>query len=204
MTSGSIHTLFLDIGGVLLTNGWDRQARQLAVEIFHLDYQEMDERHHLIFDTFESGKISLDEYLERVVFYQSRPFSRDDFKAFVFSRSQPYQDMLDLVRGLKRKYGLKIVAVSNEGYELAQYRIQKFHLKDIFDAFIISCFAHFRKPDLDIFRLAQAVVQAEPSETVFIDDRFMFVQVAESLGLHGIHHVSTEETKDKLAEFGLI
>jgi len=81
-----VTTLFLDIGGVLLTNGWDRKARQLAAETFHLDHSEFDERHHLTFDTYEEGKLSLDEYLDRVVFCEERPFSREAFKAFMFSR----------------------------------------------------------------------------------------------------------------------
>ena len=90
----SITTLFLDIGGVLLTNGWDRKARQIAAETFHLEHTEFDERHHLTFDTYEEGKLNLDEYLDRVVFYQERAFSRQDFRAFKFSRSQPYPDTL--------------------------------------------------------------------------------------------------------------
>ena len=80
-----ITTLFLDIGGVLLTNGWDRQARRLAAERFQLDHGEFDERHHLTFDTYEEGKLSLDEYLDRVVFFGERAFSREAFKAFMFS-----------------------------------------------------------------------------------------------------------------------
>ncbi len=203
MTMPAIHTLFLDIGGVLLTNGWDGQARQLAAERFQLDYPEMDERHRLIFDTYELGKISLDEYLDRVVFNQLRAFSKDDFRAFVYSRSQPYSEMLEFIQKLKKKYGLKIVAVSNEGYELAQYRIQKFHLLDIFDCFVISCFVHVRKPDRDIFRIALDISQSVAAETIFIDDRMMFAQVAETLGLHGIHHKNFEETKTQLAAFGL-
>jgi putative hydrolase of the HAD superfamily len=114
----SITTLFLDIGGVLLTNGWDWKARQIAAETFHLEHTEFDERHHLTFDTYEEGKLNLDEYLDRVVFYQERAFSREDFRAFMFSRSQPYPDMLELVRALKKQRGLRVVAVSNGGREL--------------------------------------------------------------------------------------
>ncbi len=90
-----ITTLFLDLGGVLLTNGWDRAARQRAAERFHLDYDETNERHHLTFDTFEEGKLTLDEYLDRVVFYQPRDFSRGTFVEFMYAQSQPYQDMID-------------------------------------------------------------------------------------------------------------
>ena len=118
--------IFCDIGGVLLTNGWDREARKKAIKLFRLDATETEERHHLSFDTYESGKISLSEYLKRLVFYTKRDFSEDDFRAFMFEQSQPYTEMLDLIRGIKEKYGIKIAVVNNEGRELNNYRIHKF------------------------------------------------------------------------------
>ena len=121
----SITTLFLDIGGVLLTNGWDRHARMHAAETFHIDFGEMDERHHLTYDIYEAGRLSLEDYLNRVVFYEERPFSIEEFRTFMFSRSQPYNEMIDLVRVLKTRHHLKTVAVSNEGRELTRYRIQQ-------------------------------------------------------------------------------
>src|SRR6476620_12625156 len=126
--SSPITTLFLDIGGVLLTNGWDRGMRKLASKKFGLDYEEMDERHHLTFDTYEEGKLSLDEYLNRVVFYQDRSFSREEFKTFIYSQSQPFPKMIEWVRGLKAQHDLQIAAVSNEGRELTTYRVQQFKL----------------------------------------------------------------------------
>ncbi len=203
MSTNSITTLFLDIGGVLLTNGWDHKARKLAAETFGLDYEELDGRHQLVFDTYEEGKLSLDEYLDRVVFYQERPFSRLDFKDFMFRRSQPYPDMLNLVRTLKKQYGLRIVAVSNEGRELTLYRIQQFNLREIFDACIASCFVHFRKPDPDIYRIALDVSQSSLAEVVYVDDRLMFVQVAEQLGIQGIHHTTYQTTREALSGLGL-
>src|ERR1041384_2585067 len=124
-----ITTLFLDIGGVLLTNGWDHNSRKRAAETFGLDYDEMSERHHLTFDTYEEGKLSLDEYLNRVVFYQERSFSREEFKKFMYAQSKPYPDMIKLIRGLKSQYGLRVAAVSNEGRELTIYRVQQFKLR---------------------------------------------------------------------------
>ena len=200
----SITTLFLDIGGVLLTNGWDRQARRLAAEKFQLDHEDFDERHHLTFDTYEEGKLSLDDYLDRVVFFEERAFSKEVFKAFMFGRSQPYEDMLSLMRTLKARYGLKIVAVSNEGRELTIHRIEQFNLREIFDAFVCSCFVHFRKPDPDIFRMALDVSQSPVEETVYIDDRLMFVQVAASLGIGGIQHTDYDTTRLALEKLGLV
>lgn len=198
-----ITTLFLDIGGVLLTNGWDHTIRKSAAEKFGLDYEEMDERHHLTFDTYEEGKLSLDGYLNRVVFYQERSFSRDEFKAFMYSQSQPFPDMIELMRGLKSQYGLEVAAVSNEGRELTVYRVQQFKLGTFIDFFVSSCFVHYRKPDEDMYRIALDIAQVRPEQVIYIDDRAMFVEVARGLGIEGIIHTSFESTRKVLEGFGL-
>jgi len=201
--SAPITTLFVDIGGVLLTNGWDRGRRHLASEKFGLDYEEMNERHHLTFDTYEVGKLSLDEYLERVVFYQPREFSVDDFKSFMFAQSQPFPEMIELVRALKQKHGLQIAAVSNEGRELTTYRVEQFKLGSFIDFFISSCFVHYRKPDADIFRIALDIAQVRPQQVIYIDDRPMFVDVAQQLDIRGIVHTDHESTGKTLESLGL-
>jgi putative hydrolase of the HAD superfamily len=199
----AITTLFLDIGGVLLTNGWDRYARQRAAETFDLDHQEMDERHHLTFDTYEEGKLSLDQYLDRVVFFKERDFSRQDFKAFMFDQSKPFPNMISLVRSLRSRYNLKIAAVSNEGRELTIHRIKTFGLGSFMDFFISSCFVHFRKPDEDMYRMALDVAQVPPGQVVYVDDRPMFVEVAQTLGIRGIWHEGYRETMTALERLGL-
>jgi len=199
----SITTLFLDIGGVLLTNGWDRHARMHAAETFHLDFGEMDERHHLIYDIYEAGKLSLEEYLQRVIFYEKRPFSMEEIRTFMFSRSQPYNEMIDLVRVLKARHRLKTVAVSNEGRELTRYRIQQFELGELIDSFVSSCFVHYRKPDPDIYHIALDISQSAPEQVVYMDDRRLFVEIAESLGIQSIHHTGYQSTHKALDELGL-
>jgi putative hydrolase of the HAD superfamily len=198
-----ITTLFLDIGGVLLTNGWDRGIRTLASEKFGLDYKEMDERHHLTFDTYEEGKLSLDEYLSRVVFYQERSFSREEFKAFMYAQSQPLQKMIELVSELKTQHSLQIAAVSNEGRELTTYRVKQFNLGTFIDFFISSCFVHYRKPDADMYRIALDIAQVSPDQVIYIDDRAMFVEVAQGLGIRGIIHKDYEATRKTLEGLGL-
>jgi putative hydrolase of the HAD superfamily len=198
-----ITTLFLDIGGVLLTNGWDSKARKLATVVFNLDAEELEERHNLTFDTYEVGKISLKEYLKRVVFYTDRPFTLTEFQVFMFKQSQPFPDMIHLITQLKEKYRLKVAVVSNEGRELNVFRISTFKLKEFVDFFISSSFVHFRKPDHDIFRIALDTAQVSASEALYIDDRLMFVQAAEELGIKGIHHTGFESTVQKLASYGL-
>ena len=201
--SSSITTLFLDIGGVLLTNGWDNNIRKHAADKFSLDYEEMNERHHLTFDTYEEGKLSLDEYLNRVVFFQERSFSREEFKAFMYAQSQPFPEMIELIRGLKTQYGLQVAAVSNEGRELTVYRVQQFKLSTFINFFVSSCFVHYRKPDTDMYRIALDIAQVSPQQVVYIDDRPMFVEVAQGLEIRGIIHKGYETTRKALEAMGL-
>ena len=198
-----VTTLFLDIGGVLLTNGWDHHARKRAATNFKLDLAEMEDRHHLTFDTYEEGKLTLEEYLGRVVFYQKRPFSRTQFRRFMFAQSKPYPKMIELVAQLKIRHGLKIAVVSNESRAVNAYRIRKFKLDRFVDTFISSCFVHIRKPDADIFRLALDIAQAPAQQVVYIENTPMFVQIAQGLGIRSILHTDYKSTCAKLASFGL-
>lgn len=198
-----VTALFVDIGGVLLTNGWDRHARKRAAKAFDLDRNEMEIRHSQAFGTFELGKLTIEEYLSRVVFYEERPFTPAQFQKFMFSQSKPYPKMIELVRRLKAKYGLKICVVSNEARELNSHRISKFKLDGFVDLFISSCFVHLRKPDPDIFRVALDIAQTPAQQIVYIENIPMFVQIAEGLGIRGIIHTDYKSTCTKLASFGL-
>jgi putative hydrolase of the HAD superfamily len=198
-----ITTLFVDVGGVLLTNGWDHLARKRAAKHFGLNWAEMDGRHRLVFETHEEGKLSFEEYLGWVVFYEKRPFTRNQFREFMFAQSKPFPKMLHLVAQLKAQLGLKIVVVSNESREVNAYRIRTFRLDRLVDTFISSCFVGMRKPDVEIFRLALDLVQTDPAQAVFIDNTSMFVQIAEGLGMQGILHVDYEATRSKLTSLGL-
>jgi putative hydrolase of the HAD superfamily len=198
-----ITTLFLDIGGVLLTNSWDQKTRKLAAEKFSLDYDEMNERHHLTFDTYEEGKLTLDDYLDRVIFYQERPFSQQEFLTFLYGQFCIFPEMIDLIRSLKSHHHLQVAAVSNEGREFTMYRVQQFKLRSFIDFFISSCFVHSRKPDQDVYRMALDIAQVRPEQVVYIDDRSMFVEVAKKMGIEGIVHANYETTRKALEGFGL-
>jgi putative hydrolase of the HAD superfamily len=195
--------LFVDIGGVLLTDGWDHHARKRAATKFKLELPEMENRHHLTFETYEEGKLTLEEYLGLVVFYQKQPFTRAQFRNFMFAQSKPYPEMIELIRRLKARYGLKIAVVSNEARELNAYRIRKFKLNGFVDFFISSCFVHLRKPDADIFRVALDIAQVPANQVVYIENTPMFVQIAEGLGIRSILHTDYRSTCAKLALFGL-
>ena len=193
----------MDIGGVLLTDGWGHEFRKLADKEFNLDPEEMEDRHSIVFETFEIGKLTLEEYLNLVVFYQPRSFTQTQFQEFMFARSESHPKMISLIRQLKAKYGLKIVVVSNESRELNAHRIQKFRLNEFVDFFISSCYVGLRKPDADIFRLALDVAHATSEQVVYIENTQMFVKIAESIGIRGISHTDYDSTRDKLASFGL-
>jgi putative hydrolase of the HAD superfamily len=201
--SAPVTALFLDIGGVLLTDGWDHLARKRAATRFKLELAGMEDRHHLTFDTYEEGKLTLEEYLGRVVFHQKRPFTRTQFRRFMFTQSKPYPKMIELIRILKARYGLKIAVVSNEARELNEYRIRKFKLDGFVDSFISSSFVHVRKPDADIFRLALDIAQVPASQVVYIENTPMFVQVAEGLGIRSILHTDYRSTRAQLVSLGL-
>ncbi len=194
-----IQALFLDIGGVLMTNGWDHSLRMRTAEKFNVNYEEMNQRHQLIFDTYETGKLTLDEYLKRVIFFETRPYTMQDVKQFIFESARPYTEMINFIKEIKSQYNLKVGVVSNEGRELAVDRIARFELSSFVDFFIISSFVHFMKPDADIYRLAIDVAQVPPSRIAYIDDRPMLIDVAKGLGLQGIHHKSVESTESALS-----
>ncbi len=198
-----IRTLLCDIGGVLVTNGWDLEARRAAAAEFRLDLEELNERHHLTFDTFETGRISLDEYLARVVFYEKRSFSPRDFMAFVAGRWTLLPGMWELVKALKIRHSLKTVAVSNEGREFSDLRVRRFRLAEILDVFVVSAYSGLRKPDAGIYRLALDISQTPADQAVYLEDRPMFIDVAHGLGIPGVLHRDYARTRDELARLGL-
>jgi putative hydrolase of the HAD superfamily len=195
--------LFLDIGGVLLNNGWDHHARRRAAKHFKLNWAGMEQRHSLKFNIYVEDKLTLDEYLGWLLFYQKRPFTRAEFRRFMFAQSKPCHEMIDLIRNLKAKYGLKIIVLSNEARELNAYRIRKFKLDEFVDAFVSSCFVHLHKPDEAIFRMALDIAQTPARQVVYIENTPMFVQIAEGLGIRSILHTDYRSTCEKLASFGL-
>jgi putative hydrolase of the HAD superfamily len=198
----NITTLFLDIGEVLLTNGWGHESRQLAAEQFNLDYNDFNTRHAIAFETYEIGKLTMDEYLDIAVFYEQRDFTKDAFRQFMFTQSKPYLEMIELIKRLKKRYGLKIIAVSNEARELNTYRIEEFGLAGFIDFFVSSTYVHIRKPDRNIFKLALDMAHVQPDKVLYIDDTAVFITIAESMGIKGIWHVNYETTCEKLHSLG--
>ena len=198
-----IKALFWDIGGVLLSNAWDRTQRALTLENFHLDEIEFHDRHEMLVSSFERGKISLDEYLDRTVFYRLRPFTKAQFKEFIYSLSLPNPAALDLARALARSHKYLISTVNNESKDLNLYRIEKFGLKEIFSVFVSSCYVGLRKPEIGIYQLALDITQQHPEETCFIDDRELNLESAAKLGMHTIRMQNAEQLQQDLKKLGV-
>jgi putative hydrolase of the HAD superfamily len=199
----AVSTLFWDNGGVILTNGWDRDARKKAVETFHLDWADFEDRHELMLDAFEKGEITLDEYLRRTVFYRERPFTVEEFREFMFDRSQPFPESLEFLGSLARQRKYAMAALNNESLEINEYRIQKFHLRDYFEAFFSSCYLRLRKPGAEIYTKALKITQCEPSECILIDDRELNLECARELGMKTIQFKNVAQLRDELKRFGV-
>ena len=198
----AIRALFWDVGGVLLTNAWDHEERDLAVERFLLSKPEFEARHQELVIAFEEGKVTLDDYLERTVFYQPRTFTREEFKQFIFSLSRPKPQCLERARSLSGKYVMAVI--NNESRELNQYRIQKFELAEVFDVFVSSCFVGLRKPDERIYRLALNITQHLPEECVFIDDRPENLTGAEKVGIKTVLVKDAQQLRRDLQALGVV
>ncbi len=198
-----ITTLFWDNGGVILTNGWDRGSRKKAVEQFGLDWADFEDRHELMLNAFECGQATLDEYVQRTVFYRERTFTREQFKQFMFEQSQALPEGLEFCRKLARNTRLWNAALNNESLEINDYRIRTFHLRDCFTAFFSSCYLGVRKPDRGIFSLALRITQRNPAECVMIDDRGLNLECAREMGMQTILVKSVSQLRGELAKLGV-
>lgn len=198
-----VTTLFFDVGGVILTNGWDRVSRKRAADQFKLDWEDFQDRHELTFPAFESGQVTLDQYLERTIFYRARPFTREQFKEFMFSQSQPLPESYALVERLAQSGKYLLATINNEPMEINQYRIERFKLRGIFTAFFSSCYVGARKPDEIIYKFALRVTQRPPEECVFVDDRPLNLESAKALGMGTIHYQNAAQLRGDLARYGV-
>ena len=199
----AIRAIFWDVGGVLLTNAWDRSERVEALKHFGLDPEEFQSRHEMVVSSFERGKITLDEYLDRTVFYRPRPFTRDAFRDYMFSLSQPFTDVLEFAQALADTGKYLMGTINNESRELNYSRIEKFGLRKIFRLFVSSCFVGFRKPERDIYRMALEITQIPAEQCCFIDDRALNLECAAKLGMKTIEMQKLDQLRADLANLGV-
>ena len=196
-------TLFFDLGGVLLTNGWDTGARKRAAETFGLDYPEFQTRHEMLKTAFETGRLSLDSYVKKAVFHRPRPFSPEEFKAFMFQASQLLGETLEFVRTLAAAGYCRLYTLNNESRELHEYRVAKFGLDRVFQGFLTSCYLGQVKPDEDLYHNALGIASCRPEDAVFIDDRALNIEPALAMGLVGHQFVGLDDLKAFLAGLGI-
>lgn len=198
-----ITSLFWDIGGVILTNGWDHNSRADASKAFGFDWEEFRERHDLSFPAFDAGQITLNQYIDRTLFYRARPFSREEFTAFMFAQSREYAETRAVLSSVARTGKYYVASINNEPRELNDYRIEAFHLQRDFQAFFSSCYLNARKPEEHIYRIALEVTQRPPESSVFIDDRPLNLENPRRLGMHVIHHQTPSQLRDDLRALGI-
>ncbi len=203
MASHNFRVLFSDIGGVLGTNGWDTGVREKICDHFGLDRSEIAAGHRLMFDSYERGYLSFEDYLQRVFFGRPREFSPSEVRELAYAQSVAWPENIAFFEKVKRLNGIKLGLISNEGQGITEHRVGKFRLREVADFMIISHFVHMRKPDPSIWRLGLDLVQVPASESIYVDDRPMFVQCAADLGFAAIHHVSLASTDEQLRSLGL-
>jgi putative hydrolase of the HAD superfamily len=201
MPMRQITTLFFDVGGVILTNAWDRSARQRAVEHFGIDGPSFEERHALVDSDFETGRMGIDEYLERTAFHVPRSFTPAAFKSFMWAQSQPYPESLAMVAELARSKQYLLATLNNESRELNEYRIERFHLGDYFTAFFSSAFLGVRKPDEKIYQMALEITQRRPDECLFVDDRELNVESARRSGMQAIQFRNPAQLRQDFSRY---
>jgi putative hydrolase of the HAD superfamily len=199
----TVRHIFFDIGGVLGSNGWDREQRAAAAQHFGLDVTEVEDRHGEAVATLEQGRMPLDEYLRCTVFYRPRPFDLAEFKAYMLAQSTPFPETIELARALARTGRYRLMTINNESAELNQYRLEQFGLRDIFNTFFSSCWVGILKPARRIYEVALAMSQAEAEDSVFIDDRERNLEPARALGMRTIRFTDALGLRQELAAMGV-
>ena len=199
----SITTIFFDIGGVLLTDGWGHVSRRAAADKFGLDWEEYSERHEKVAHAIETNGLSLDAYLTRTIFFRPRPFTREEFRSFIFAQSQSHPKTIEIAKQLAVSQKYFMATINNEIFELNVYRLQTFGFRNIFPVFFSSCFLGIRKPDEAIYRLALQVTQRDAAECLFIDDREVNLECPREMGLQTILCESAPQLKGALQQHGI-
>jgi len=198
-----ITTIFFDIGGVLLTDGWGHDSRRAAAEKFGLDWEEYSDRHEKVGHAIETNRMSLEQYLDRTIFYRPREFSREEFRAFIFAQSQPKPESIEIVTQLAGSKKYFLATIHNEILELNVYRLEHFGLRRYFPIFFSSCFLGLRKPDEAIYRLVLQVTQQTPDQCIFIDDREVNLECPRELGMSTILFRDVERLRSELRQAGV-
>lgn len=197
--------ILFDVGGVLLTNGWDRRERAAAAERFGLDLAILEARHATVVDAWERGDITADAYLDEAVFNQPRAFSRDEFFAFILSQSQLLPNgAMGILAELAASRRCMVGALNNEARETNDYRFSAFGLRNHFQVAFSSCYVGLRKPGLAIYRRALDVLGTPPERVLFIDDRPENAAGAAAAGMQAIVFQDESALRSELTNLGVL
>jgi putative hydrolase of the HAD superfamily len=199
-----ISTILWDVGGVLLTNGWDHVERAAVLQHFGLDFDLIEPRHQFANDSWEKGLTTGEQYLQHTIFFDPRPFTPADFLQQMKQRSVLLpQGAMRILQELAASEEMELVMLNNEARELNDYRIDQFALGAYFDVFLSSCYLGLRKPDPKIFELALDVLQRDADEVAFIDDRQHNCDAAAALGIHAIRYQDEAQCVQALEQLGI-
>lgn len=201
--AATITHVFFDIGGVLGTNGWDRHERARAVAHFGLDADDFERRHEDAVGSFETGRMTLEEYLDDTVFCERRPFSRDEFRSFMMAQSEPFPEPIAVARELAGAHRYVLMTLNNESAELNVHRLRSFGLLPLFSAFFSSCWVGALKPSRRIYEVARDMSQADPARCVFIDDRPQNLTPAAALGMRTVLFKDAAQLRRDLGALGV-
>ena len=204
MTLSGFRLLCCDIGGVLGTNGWDTDLRHKVCAHFGVVPESIEERHRLMFDTYERGFMDLETYLRYVFFAEPRSFSLQELRDYIYAGSQPWPENIAFFSRIKKLNGLKLALISNEGQGIARHRVDAFGLRELADFLVISHCVHMRKPDRQIWQLTLDLAQVSTAESIYVDDRAPFVQVAADMGFAAFQHESLDATRERFQKLGLM
>jgi putative hydrolase of the HAD superfamily len=204
MNASSFRLLCCDIGGVLGTNGWDGELRGKVCSHFHVLQESIEERHRLMFDTYERGFMDLEAYLRYVFFDVPRAFTLEELRGYIYAGSQPWPENMALFSRVKKINGLKLALISNEGQGITEHRVDTFGLRELADFMVISHCVHMRKPDRQIWQLTLDLAQVRAAEAIYVDDRAPFAQVAADIGFAAFPHVSLDATREQFRKLGLV
>jgi putative hydrolase of the HAD superfamily len=200
----TFRAIFFDLGGVCLSNGWDREQRRAITERFGFDYETFDRRHRQVVDALERGQMTLSDYLRWTIFYEPRAFTSDELTEAILALSTPFHETLGLVRALRGGGRYLLATLNNESRELNEHRIERFALRELFTVFFSSCYFGLLKPQPELYRRAMQITQCAPENCIYIDDRPMNVEVAGILGMHAIQFTSADQLAEDLRAAGVV
>jgi putative hydrolase of the HAD superfamily len=184
---GPFDVILFDVGGVMLTNGWDHIERAAVMQHFSLDPAAFEARHPEPYDAWERDTLTPEQYLQATVFYEPRSFTPADFIEVMKLQSKLLPDnAIGVLKEVAASCKWLVGVLNNESRLLHEYRMAKYEIRPYLDIQLSSCYLGMRKPDADIYRRALDIVGAPPERVIFIDDRENNIAAACAAGMHGI------------------